>query len=733
MGSGGSKSTSSSKPQNGPKTDVLKETDEEPISLDNIVEGYPPPKPVLDRRRHIFTEEDKTVSDKRAATIRVEDYQTFEALSRALTEGLQNDVQKVRAIFTWIGLQGSKGHNSKNNVEPMSPQHIVQLVIQRKASYNLLFVMLCRAVKIPCVFIRGLAKSAAYEVGDRTVDNLSNSWTAVFVSGGWRFVFPLWAFSAIVGHSTGTWTLVESDGQGARETAAKSSGVTVANFNDYYFLTDPDEFIYTCFPNDSKWQLLVKPYTKQQFIDIANCEQAYFENHIQITTRLECLYKSENGVCDIGIKKANEEEFKHLYKLYFNHELSKTKLSKELQLDRYVAVMNNKSAVNFRIRFPGEGIYKMEIYGGSPTGFPLLCSFRLDCNEDVTNVKPFPCNPESGFGPNLVSVAAGLEAESHKTGFINVKKNKNVNIRFHLNKSVQVQTILVHNNIQEEVLSRHVNHKVKGQHLEVNVEVPQQGEYALQINTKTKGSSEPFKNACNYLLASEDMNKKKRFYENAAEKKARNELDECLKSKDPESIQRAIDNFDQFDLDDKGKREKAERKKNFLVLQKELKEAIARRNVEVLETALDNAKSSEFSSNLQHQITEAEQLLTELRKLKRFAHEVLQMKQSTISEIHTYKHPRPLAYDVMKATYLLLGESENHLEEWEQIQCLMRKSGKQGLLRRVRQFDTINVTENMVNSAAQLLRQYDEETAATASAGLGTFYKWASNVVGNMT
>lgn len=41
-----------------------------------------------------------------------------------------------------------------------------------------------------------------------------------------------------------------------------------------------------------------------------------------------------------------------------------------------------------------------------------------------------------------------------------------------------------------------------------------------------------------------------------------------MKSNDPESIQKAIDNFDQFDLDDKGKREKAERKKNFLVLQK---------------------------------------------------------------------------------------------------------------------------------------------------------------------
>lgn len=33
MGSGGSKSTDTPKPKNGPKADVLKETDEEPVSI----------------------------------------------------------------------------------------------------------------------------------------------------------------------------------------------------------------------------------------------------------------------------------------------------------------------------------------------------------------------------------------------------------------------------------------------------------------------------------------------------------------------------------------------------------------------------------------------------------------------------------------------------------------------------------------------------------------------------
>lgn len=64
------------------------------------------------------------------------------------------------------------------------------------------------------------------------------------------------------------------------------------------------------------------------------------------------------------------------------------------------------------------------------------------------------------------------------------------------------------------------------------------------------------------------------------------------------------------------------------------------------------------------------------------------------------------------------------LQEWEQIQALMRKKGKEGLLRRVRLFDTVHVTENMVNSATQLLRDYDEERVRASSAGLGTFYKW---------
>lgn len=58
-----------------------------------------------------------------------------------------------------------------------------------------------------------------------------------------------------------------------------------------------------------------------------------------------------------------------------------------------------------------------------------------------------------------------------------------------------------------------MNHKVKNQELDINVNLPQQGEYALQINTKDKESGGSFMNACNYLLTAENMNRKQRTYE----------------------------------------------------------------------------------------------------------------------------------------------------------------------------------------------------------------------------
>ena len=93
-----------------------------------------------------------------------------------------------------------------------------------------------------------------------------------------------------------------------------------------------------------------------------------------------------------------------------------------------------------------------------------------------------------------------------------------------------------------------------------------------------------------------------------------------------------------------------------------LSDGINRRNLDILEPAIIAAKSSEIEYKLLDRIKEAEELRDHLLTLKRFAHDVLDLKQTTISELHRYSIPSPLILNVMKATFLLLGENPQNLE-----------------------------------------------------------------------
>ena len=87
-----------------------------------------------------------------------------------------------------------------------------------------------------------------------------------------------------------------------------------------------------------------------------------------------------------------------------------------------------------------------------------------------------------------------------------------------------------------------------------------------------------------------------------------------------------------------------------------------RRNLEALEESLHQAKSSKLSNKLQTLIHKAEAEVADLKKLDKHAHDILDMNLVTVTELRNYKTPKPIVHDVMKATFLLLGEREDYLE-----------------------------------------------------------------------
>ncbi|XP_061168884.1 lim and transglutaminase domain protein ltd-1-like [Saccostrea echinata] len=713
--------------------DILQENTDDVIDIPVVQDGYPPPKPASNRKSDILRAADIAEGDKRAKKIKPEDATTFEDLAELLTKGMSRDVQQVRAIFSWVIGQNVQEIKFPENMIINSPMQILKRMKEGKSSYTTIFTLLCRAAKIPCAIIHGFAKSAGYEVGQTELENLRNMWNAVYVNGGWRFVFPLWACRVVVGHSTGKWTLVEAKGKGVREKMPASTGESVSTLNDYYFLPDAEEFVFRCFPDNPEWQLLRKPISKDEFVEMPYCRPSFFDFKVKIVSKPKCVLISEDGLCNICLKSSIIEDIMMTYELFYNDEESGSPISSEIQLDKYVAVLNQNGKVAFNIRFPSPGVYKIDVHGIlKGDAMSWLCSFKLICKNARVDIKPFPCNPDVGFGPNFKTELAGLKAETHHDSFISFHSKRETEIKFTMTKYVQVQTKLVHHNMKSHQLKDFVSTRVVGNQLCIGLAIPQKGEFGLQINTKGKEDRE-FQNVCNYLLEAQEGERKHRTYETASEKKARAELKGSLQSKDPIVIKRAIDQFAKFDLDDKGELKKAKDKIEFLTLSKGLRDSVNRRNVEALEESLHQAKSSKFQHKLQSLIQKAEDVLMDLQKTKKYAHEILEMNQVTITELRNYQTPKPIVHDVMKATFTLLGERQEMLEDWRDVQYLMRRTGKGSLMNRIKKFDKVHVEENCVNLASQFLKPYDEDMAHGTSAGCGTFYVWANNIVSDFT
>ena len=53
-------------------------------------------------------------------------------------------------------------------------------------------------------------------------------------------------------------------------------------FDDFYFLTDPEQLAYTHRPQDVDWQLLAQPQTATQFEDYPLVKSYFFTNKMHL-------------------------------------------------------------------------------------------------------------------------------------------------------------------------------------------------------------------------------------------------------------------------------------------------------------------------------------------------------------------------------------------------------------------------------------------------------------------
>ncbi|XP_078700756.1 calcium-activated chloride channel regulator 3A-1-like [Branchiostoma floridae x Branchiostoma belcheri] len=157
------------------------------------------------------------------------------------------------------------------------------------------------------------------------------------------------------------------------------------------------------------------------------------------------------------------------------------------------------------------------------------------------------------------------------------------------------------------------------------------------------------------------------------------------------------------------------------------KDLLTSRRMEIKRRAA--AEKRGVVQELGHQILDADKV----RRLENLRHEVLQMNQSTISEIKTYNSPPKLVHQVMVATYLLLGVNESETQNWKDLQALMGKTNREGLKRRVMRHNPDRTQLKAAMRAKQLLGDFTVEQIQDISAGAATFFVWAKGVIQEVT
>ena len=272
--------------------------------------------------------------------------------------------------------------------------------------------------------------------------------------------------------------------------------------NEFFFLTDPDHFIATHFPEEEKWQLLQKPYTEKQFETEFYHRERFFDmgmekNDKTVTINLAETKTGELDLSfDVDSESAKNAHYKYL--LYRSQDLDAAKA----QEDRFVFFTKSYNSVNYNLKCPENGRYKLDLFGKDITkheNFDLVCSYLIESKKGIKNLKPLPDSPDIGWGCGPEAQTIGLQPLSHPKAIIDTKDGK-ATIKFKTKKLLSVMCGLKRPPKEEYELKDYFYVKSENDEVEINVRLPEPGEYAMNIFAASADAESTLSNVCNYLI-----------------------------------------------------------------------------------------------------------------------------------------------------------------------------------------------------------------------------------------
>ncbi|KAJ7324978.1 hypothetical protein JRQ81_017998, partial [Phrynocephalus forsythii] len=170
---------------------------------------------------------------------------SVEELVKTLLRVTRTDLEKVRAIWTWICHHieyDIVGFFNKDK-QSFKPKDVLQSGKTICEGYAGLFEQMCSIAGVQCMNLSGYCKGHGYRAGQTFTGGYDHAWNAVYLDGRWHLVDSTWGSGSI-------------DDCFSKFTF---------RYNEFYFLTHPALFINNHFPDNNNWQLLKPTVTLKQF------------------------------------------------------------------------------------------------------------------------------------------------------------------------------------------------------------------------------------------------------------------------------------------------------------------------------------------------------------------------------------------------------------------------------------------------------------------------------------
>lgn len=327
--------------------------------------------------------------DKRAIELSKRDYNTYTDLVRDLTRDCHSELEKVRSLFRWFIAKDWSKQNTKDIMRPNSSHNILKGVKSGRETCHQLFKKMCSYAGLHCEIILGYSKGAGYKPGMTITGNtFRNSWTAVAIDGSWRFINVTWAARQVTGFK-------------------EDLPEMFLKYDEFYFLTDPEDYIYQHYPDDSVWQLLEIPLPFSEFSNLPVVRSPFFNYGLRFFSNYGSTLVTDTGMVEVRVIAPKILGFGSLLEPY-------DKATNTGNMDGRTLLRYVKNEAIFTVNLPRPGLYYFSIYTGDYLHADCLesaCSFMVNCSRQMGQAAP-PYPPVPFFGPTPIMEQLGIIAEN---------------------------------------------------------------------------------------------------------------------------------------------------------------------------------------------------------------------------------------------------------------------------------------------------------------------------------